>query len=296
MIELLFSRFDVLVNDTCGLHVHVGNRQKGFPLRTVKNLCTLTSTFEREFESLRPPSRIGSGYCRSSGQLFEGISPWDVERIIKSIWNRDNLISRFQESDKVYAYNLANLVGSKQTSEFRQHEATVDVEAIVKWVELTCGLVEKAHQFATKDYSAIGDHLAFESLDRYLDATYSLSHLTILDVLVNLGMREVSAYYSMRGLYTHARSAWAWVSLEQENAMTPWLDTEEREERVYGEKISRSVANSEENQDKYWDAVLECAMDTPIQVPCENRDEFGEKSSRECFCGSCDCWPSWDKE
>ncbi|KAL9067726.1 MAG: hypothetical protein Q9161_006718 [Pseudevernia consocians] len=138
VFHLLFTTFDIVVNESCGLHVHVGNELKGFPLQTLKNFCILTTTFERELQSLHPPSRIDNRHSRSSGAIFMGISPWDVEKIIKSTHNEDGLIFRVQNKQKGYAYNLLNLGGGKETIEFRQHEATVNVDDIVKWVELTC--------------------------------------------------------------------------------------------------------------------------------------------------------------
>lgn len=40
-------RFTTVVNDSCGLHVHVGNCYEGYPLRTLKNFAMLITSFER---------------------------------------------------------------------------------------------------------------------------------------------------------------------------------------------------------------------------------------------------------
>ncbi len=109
--------------------------------------------FERVLESIHSPARINNKYSRSSGALFVGISPWGVEKIIKSTHNHDDLIGRVQNKEKGYAYNLLNLGEGEKTIEFRHHEATVNVDAILKWVELACSVIEKAHEFAIADSS-----------------------------------------------------------------------------------------------------------------------------------------------
>jgi hypothetical protein len=47
------------INDTCELHVHVGNDDKGFPLQTIKNVVSLYIAFERVIDSMHSQPRIG---------------------------------------------------------------------------------------------------------------------------------------------------------------------------------------------------------------------------------------------
>ncbi|KAI4093511.1 MAG: hypothetical protein L6R37_007380 [Teloschistes peruensis] len=56
--NILKQNFTLLTNDSCGLHVHVGNRSHGFPLTTIKNLGLFAKAFERQFNSLHPIERI----------------------------------------------------------------------------------------------------------------------------------------------------------------------------------------------------------------------------------------------
>ena len=266
VFRLLFSTFDVLVNKSCGLHVHVGNEEKGFPLQTLKNFCILTTTFERELESLHPPSRIGNKYSLSSGALFAGISPWDVEKIIKSALNEDDLIFRVQDREKSYAYNLLNVLEYKKTIEFRQHEATVNVGDILNWVEVACSLVMKAHEFAMEDYNDVDqNNLRRYHVDDYLDDTFNIPNRSILDMLTNLGLAELAEYYSGRGLFTHPVPSWAWADPGREDTMAPWVEsahcTEDADDEEIdsslrtkcsnGEQIIRSVVNSKENRERY---------------------------------------------
>ena len=56
------SQFRMVVDTQCGLHVHVGNRRAGFPLRTVKSLLQLVTAHERCFDSLHTTQRISGDY------------------------------------------------------------------------------------------------------------------------------------------------------------------------------------------------------------------------------------------
>ena len=49
----------VVVNNTCSLHVHIGNGTAGFELQTVKNLLSICTAFERVMDSMHAASRIG---------------------------------------------------------------------------------------------------------------------------------------------------------------------------------------------------------------------------------------------
>ncbi|KAI7210261.1 hypothetical protein KC333_g8313 [Hortaea werneckii] len=53
------GRFYPFVNNSCGLHVHVGNQQDGFPLQTVKNFLTVFALCERQIDMLNSVQRIG---------------------------------------------------------------------------------------------------------------------------------------------------------------------------------------------------------------------------------------------
>jgi hypothetical protein len=50
--------FRVLVNKTCGIHVHVGRGGLGFSLDTTKNVMAVFTAYERLFDSITPADRI----------------------------------------------------------------------------------------------------------------------------------------------------------------------------------------------------------------------------------------------
>lgn len=49
----------IIVNDGCGLHVHIGNERRGFPLPTVKKILSTYVANERAIDNLHAASRIG---------------------------------------------------------------------------------------------------------------------------------------------------------------------------------------------------------------------------------------------
>ena len=49
----------IIVNDTCGLHIHVGNEKRGFPLPTVKKILSTYIANERAIDGMHHASRIG---------------------------------------------------------------------------------------------------------------------------------------------------------------------------------------------------------------------------------------------
>ena len=85
--------------------------------------------------------------------------------------------------------------------------------------------------------------------------------------------------------------------------MTPWIESAHcskymdggeidrslRVEYVNEKQITRSVANTKENRESYWNAVLRCASNTVIHVLCEHDSKMGVEGSWECFCDDWDC-------
>ncbi|KAK3698293.1 hypothetical protein LTR37_017001 [Vermiconidia calcicola] len=54
------GRATILLNRTCGFHVHVGNERRGYPLGTVKNVVSTYVANERAIDALHSTSRIGA--------------------------------------------------------------------------------------------------------------------------------------------------------------------------------------------------------------------------------------------
>jgi hypothetical protein len=63
--KTLTSSFRYNVNETCGLHVHVGNGNDNFSEETTKNLMAFLFCFEPVIDKLHPTHRHNGNYCRS---------------------------------------------------------------------------------------------------------------------------------------------------------------------------------------------------------------------------------------
>ena len=233
-IELITKNFNTYTNSSCGLHCHVGNQDKGFPLQTVKNFTTLVTIFERQFNSLHPANRIENQYCKPPGMNFaqkrwttdyinhpiffeNGAHPWDVARIINDIPSIDSLVDRFSCSDEgvglsadgYNAYNIGNLVWTDlKTIEFRQHEGTLSIPAIRAWVELTCSLVGMSH--------AVGYVGFVELIYDQISSGAVRADFSVIELLRILGLKTLADYYEGRGFYNHKKQPWDWDDLTDE--------------------------------------------------------------------------------
>ena len=108
------DKFQIWVNPSCGLHVHVGNGERGFPLRTLKTFAQFVTMFEKQLESLHPHYRINNVHCRpprSNFQFNEGAAEY-LKRIenCTTIQSLVDTMSCEPAGDKRgFAYNLTNL-------------------------------------------------------------------------------------------------------------------------------------------------------------------------------------------
>ncbi|MCJ1457264.1 hypothetical protein MMC28_007631 [Mycoblastus sanguinarius] len=248
VIHLLTREFDVILNETCGLHVHVGNQRKGFPLQTLKNFSILTTIFEPQLNSLHPPERVagpdpksiaGNEYTKCPTSAYKGTGPWDTALLIQECKTKQELVLRHQQYpgggyDRFFAYNLGHQVFDNRklnTIEFRQHRATLDTREIATWVRLTCGLVNYAHNADFEDITRLIDDCA-------LDSNFFVAHL-----LSMLRLNDIAKYYDVRGCWLHERPDWAWVDYTFEHAKE--LDPSKCvEEYVNGKKVVRTVAKT----------------------------------------------------
>ena len=196
VVQLMTANFDLFVNNSCGLHVHVGNTDKGFPLQTLKNFCMLVTCFESQINSLHPLHRILNVFTLPLNRQFEELAhEARVSRVeeLKTVRNVEETFNRVcGDTSHYFAYNFCNLENTKlKTIEFRQHEASLDPEAINMWVVTACNLINLSHT---------AGHSGFMNLirDNMSDPLY-----TILDLLRDLGLDEARIYYGLRGVHTH---------------------------------------------------------------------------------------------
>ena len=194
-VRAIVSRFPVYVNESTGLHVHVGNQSFGFPLSILKNVAMLVSCFENQFNQLHPAHRLTNDYCALPRWAFEPNerNPQKIAEIIGEI----ETISRFQwwfcaersfrgVHNNWRAYNFGNAVtttSKKKTIEFRQHRGSLDAQEVQRWILVTCNIVKIAHD--------ANEGAILQMVRRYSNRT----NLTILDLLRAFGLQNVAMLY-----------------------------------------------------------------------------------------------------
>ena len=62
--------FTAIANDSWGRHVHVGNCNEGYLLRTLKSFAIPIISFERQFRSLNTFDRINARYVRPVSEIL----------------------------------------------------------------------------------------------------------------------------------------------------------------------------------------------------------------------------------
>lgn len=201
VVELLVSRFKLYVNESCGLHVHVGNEDRGFPLRTIKNFCSLISIFEHQLDSLHSPDRLKSPYAKATRTVYSSVATaTDKLLLIDSLDSVDNVIAWFHpinsddescgDGDKYMAFNFFNLHSSLpeplRTIEYRQHRGTLDPELITNWIMVATNLVSMSHT------DSKGFFRQLIELEKH-NANY-----TVLDLFNDLRLSDLAEFYAPR--------------------------------------------------------------------------------------------------
>ncbi|KAB8291157.1 hypothetical protein EYC80_009845 [Monilinia laxa] len=164
------------LNDSCGLHVHIGYGNQGFELAHLRRFATLLHAFEPQLESLHPEHRVDDRnfHCLS----FRRSTYWqwsfrgEHERPATVLQSMAFLMScatrdAFREavhsegSKGVFSYmggsaawkfesmgteSRVRAVGVPDTIECRQHAGSLDPDEVVNWVRTVVGLVEYARK------------------------------------------------------------------------------------------------------------------------------------------------------
>ena len=239
VVMLLRSNFEVFVNDSCALHVHVGNCHDGFPLQTLKNFCMLITVFERQFNMLHPMRRLTSPYALRVAGQFRRMAPFEKALRIDGLRDLQQLtdcyhLKRNGDTEGYMAYNFLNLtVRPMKTVEFRQHKGTLDPVAIARWAELAVCLIDLAHNAGPTGFQRL-------IWDRAYYADY-----TIIDLLHDLKLYALATYYEQRGIHIHPRLEWDWVDpFEPERQLTLRGDADQQAlERTYAGTIECAVVD-----------------------------------------------------
>ncbi|MCJ1391278.1 hypothetical protein MMC18_004141 [Xylographa bjoerkii] len=179
VVNTVAAGFPVLVNESCALHVHVGNMDFGFPVQTVKNFATLVTCFENQFNQIHPLHRLDYAYCLPETLAFRPSerNAWRMAEIIDQLNSPRKIIRQFgtKRNDRYevyhwWCYNYNNLVLPKRTIEFRQHAGTLDLAAVFRWINLACTLVATAYNLESE---AFWD-LILQSIEHERDHNYNI--------------------------------------------------------------------------------------------------------------------------
>ena len=125
------------VNDSCGVHVHVG-----FADRTAEDLAkliTLTALVEKGlYASTGTKKRERSSWCKSVKKHGAGTAKMKSKEFVTKYKAETSNV-------KYQALNINNLnPGGKGTVEFRVFSGSLNATKIVGWVQACLGLVEKS--------------------------------------------------------------------------------------------------------------------------------------------------------
>ena len=202
VVLLIRSEFQVFVNESCALHMHVGNRAAGFPLQTLKNFCMLITIFDRQIEMLHPLHRLQSNFALRPARQFEGMALEEKVRRINAIESLEGLVNCYHLQEwggleGYMGYNFLNLTNPvtvwrpTKTIEFRQHEGTLDPVEIIRWAQLATSLLKCDHDAGDQGFG----QLVHENGN---DGSY-----TVVELLCDLNLYGLARYYSWRGIYTH---------------------------------------------------------------------------------------------
>lgn len=203
VVRELTRHFDATLNDSCGLHVYIGNCKKGFPLETLKRFCMLAAMFEPQLNTLHPAHRIGNYHAKGPSAVFKGQNPWDTLREIQRCESTAELVVLFADFERVpdscFAYNLCPMVfGRRKTIEFRQHMGTLEGPEIMKWIQLVGGMVDVVHTISPVGLAQLINTGAFDP------------RFTIIDLLLRLKLEGLVPFYQGR-LHVHPRPEPIWV-------------------------------------------------------------------------------------
>ncbi|MCJ1381126.1 hypothetical protein MMC17_004235 [Xylographa soralifera] len=189
VINVIQTRYTLITNESTGLHVHVGDGNRGFALQTLKKFSILVVTFEHIVESIHSDARIsvdGTQQCKKSSWGTRNIH--EISSTVEECQTLEELRTLMNpELSKKYAYNFGNLsltqYQPKMTIEFRQHEGAIDTERITNWVKFVTGLVNFSHAVSSAQHV-------------WLWMTYSRDQTyAVLDLMKAIGKGNLVSYY-----------------------------------------------------------------------------------------------------
>ncbi|KAK6206429.1 hypothetical protein LQW54_007722 [Pestalotiopsis sp. IQ-011] len=187
VINLITDNLIFFTHWRCGLHHHVGMGRQGFPLDQLKMIAAVLYAVETWFLELHPEERLESFECKSlrggmaCSTLSQGMTVEEARQQVQTIepdYVRmtgpareapglfDALLVLLRADSKRtisgllnarhVAYNFKDVHLPRGTIEFRQAAGTLNVEWIMHWSKLVCGIVDWARRASLDD---IGNYI-----------------------------------------------------------------------------------------------------------------------------------------
>ncbi|MCJ1230333.1 hypothetical protein MMC12_007006 [Toensbergia leucococca] len=197
VLKIINGTFKTETNSSTGLHVHIGNQEKGFPLTCLKNLCQLVIVFQHQIESVHPDHRIDNVFCEGPSEMRSLHLREGPKRGISIIQGCERVwqIVEAMTPTRNAAYNLLDLTDSddKRTIEFRQHAGTIDSEEILMWAEFLIGMIHFCKSVPSAEFTELITSQGLSSPD-----------FGFLELLEVIGKQNLIDYYRPR-LYQRNR-------------------------------------------------------------------------------------------
>ena len=223
---VLTSMYVTSLNQSTGLHVHVGNGMQSFTFDTMRRLIAFLYAFEPQISSLHPQHRYDSVWAQSLryGSSYvakflnsNGSMPRPLEAVahyLKSASWDDLLGDCRSVRGGSLAYRFDDLQDFKErhydphaklTVEFRQHAGSVDGQEIQNWVRTVVGIVGFVVDSDPRALKGLFSLVGNETLDAENGATVepvlAETEFTIIDLLRHMDLNIPAAYYQQKGLH-----------------------------------------------------------------------------------------------
>ncbi|CZR56481.1 uncharacterized protein PAC_06369 [Phialocephala subalpina] len=170
VVAHLNNTYRININETCGLHLHIGSKHAGFSFPHLRKICAVFWTFEPCFYYLANESRWANDECpfmtqksnlmqllRAEGKSHSECLQEGLEMIL-STSSVDELINLLTWTEHRLGFNLRNLYENpphgfpekaKRTIEVRFHEGSLDPQDIYHWTHLFHGFIQFAEYVNT---------------------------------------------------------------------------------------------------------------------------------------------------
>jgi hypothetical protein len=195
--KLLRNTYRINVNESTGMHVHVGHGCKIIDTPHLRALMALLFVFEPQLDMLHPSHRSDNGYSypldsHSILGKSKGLTRRQKLEALLAMHDREEIleIMRAPRPGPHLAYNIKPMCPgeTKRTIEFRQHESTLEADRVAAWIRLCVGLVEYPLRHSRENIEGL--------LREHVDQ--SVADFNVIDALLALELHDSANFYDRR--------------------------------------------------------------------------------------------------